>query len=92
MLYSINTEFYSIPLPLNARADSIQISWTQVNSLDNNIGVWQLDNVIMLYANELDTPILDTFNSHMSSSPVLLYSGGSIKVRSLSINCNLQIF
>jgi len=92
MFYSISTNFYSIPLPHNARADSIQISWTQINSLDNNTGVWQLDNVVLLYANELDKPIFDTFNSQTSSSPILLYSGGSIEVRNPSINCKSQIY
>ena len=72
-LYSIAPDVYTIPLPLNARADVVQISWMQVNSSANNTGVWQLDNIAILYASEMKT----------LSSPVLFYSGGTIEVRKI---------
>ena len=60
-------------MPLNARADAVQISWMQVNRSAYNTGVWQLDNVAILYSSEIET----------LSSPILFYSGGTIEVRNI---------
>ena len=80
LVFSFSTNLYSVHLPVHACTEGTQISWTQADGFTNNTGVWQLDNVVMLYAKKLEATLLDTFTNHMSSSPVLFYPGGSIQV------------
>ncbi|XP_065903817.1 reelin-like [Dysidea avara] len=89
---SFSTNLYSVHLPVHACTEGTQISWTQADGFTNNTGVWQLDNVVMLYAKKLEATLLDTFTNHMSSSPVLFYPGGSIQDNVCSINDKQLLF
>ena len=64
----------------------MQFSWTQANGFQANEAVWQLDNVAVLFANQIDSPLLDTFTRPASSSSVLFYSFGTIEVSSV-VSC-----
>ena len=85
--YSLATNLHSVRLPAHACTEGTQISWTQADGFTNNTGVWQLDNVAVLYANELEASLLDTFTSDVSLSSILFYSGGTIQVKVVAFSC-----
>jgi len=58
----------------------VQFSWTQASGFQANEAVWQLDNVAVLFANQINTALLDTFTRPALSSSVLFYSAGTIEV------------
>jgi len=68
-------------LPSLARAEDVQFSWTQASGFQANEAVWQLDNIAVLFANQLDSALLDTFTRPALSSSVLFFSSGSIEVK-----------
>lgn len=70
----------TVQLPLLARSEGVQLSWTQVNGFYMNEEIWQLDNVALLYNNEINSPLLSTFSRSEQSSTVLFNSGGKVKV------------
>ena len=74
-------DLYTVWLPLLAQAEGVQFSWTQANGFQANEAVWQLDNVAVLFANQIDSPLLDTFTRPASSSLALFYSSGTIEVK-----------
>ena len=78
---SFSSELYSIRLPALARSEGVQFSWTQERGFGDSQSIWQLDNVALLFANEIDSSMLDTFNRPLQSTSVLFYSGGRIEVR-----------
>lgn len=71
---------FSIPLPLLARNEGVQFSWTQADGFQVNEEVWQLDNVALLYSIEINAPQLSTFSGLQQSNFVMFYSGGNIEV------------
>ena len=71
---------FSIQLPLLARNEGVQFTWTQADGFQENEEVWQLDNVALLYNNEITAPQLSTFSEFQQSNFVLFYSGGNIEV------------
>ena len=73
-------DLYTVQLPSLARAEGVQFSWTQASNFQANEAVWQLDNVAMLFANQINTALLDTFTRPALSSSVLFYSSGTIEV------------
>ena len=81
---SFSSELYSIRLPSLAQGESVQFSWTQASGFRSNESVWQLDNIALLFANEINSSLLDTFSRPLQSRFVLFYSGGSIEVRKLA--------
>ena len=70
----------SVQLPLLARNEGVQFLWTQASGFHANEEVWQLDDVVVLYINEINSPLLSTFSGIEQSSSVMYYSGGSIEV------------
>ena len=81
---SFSSKLYSIRLPLLARGEAVQFSWTQASGFGDNQSPWQLDNVALLFAQETDS-LLDTFNRPLQSRAALFYSGGRIEVRNFNI-------
>jgi len=73
-------DLYTVQLPSLARAEGVQFSWTQTSGFQANEAVWQLDNVAMLFANQINAALLDTFTRPTLSSSVLFYSSGNIEV------------
>lgn len=71
---------FSIQLPLLARTERVQFSWTQASGFQVNEDIWQLDNVALLCGNEIDAPQLSTFSSSQRSNFVMFYSGGNVEV------------
>ena len=71
---------FSIQLPLSARNEMIQFSWTQADGFQVNEEVWQLDNIALLYNDEINAPQLSTFSELQQSNFVMFYSGGNIEV------------
>ena len=78
---SFSSDLYSIRLPLLARGENVQFSWTQASGFADNQSPWQLDNVALLFTHETDSLLLDTFNRPLQSRAALFYSGGRIEVR-----------
>ena len=76
---------FSIQLPLSARTERVQFSWTQESGFQANEDIWQLDNVALLYSSEIDTPQLSTFSSVQQSDFVMFYSGGNVEVMEMAI-------
>lgn len=68
-------------LPLLAQNEGVQFSWTQADGFQANEDVWQLDNVALLYNEEIDTPQLSTFSELEQSNLVMFYSGGNFEVK-----------
>ena len=75
-----------MPLPLFALNEAVQFSWTQASGFHANEEVWQLDNVALLYSNEINSPLLSTFSGLEQSSSIMLYSGGNVEVIIIVIN------
>lgn len=76
----------SIQLPLFALNEAVQFSWTQTSGFLANEEVWQLDNVALLYTNEINSPLLSTFSRLEQSSSIMFYSGGNVEVIIMVIN------
>jgi len=74
-------DLYTVQLPSLAQDEGVQFSWTQASGFQANEAVWQLDNVAVLFANQINTALLDTFTRPTLSSSVLFYSSGNIEVR-----------
>ena len=74
-------DLYTVQLPSLSRAEGVQFSWTQAIGFQANEAVWQLDNVAVLFANQINTALLDTFTRPTLSSSVLFYSSGNIEVK-----------
>jgi len=85
-------DLYTIQLPSLARAEGVQFSWTQASGFQANEAVWQLDNVAMLFANQINAALLDTFTRPTLSSSVLFYSSGTIEVIKLLHIMVIHIF
>ena len=77
-------DLYTVQLPSLAQAEGVQFSWTQASGFQANEAVWQLDNVAMLFANQIDSALLDTFTRPALSNSVLFFSSGTIEVNN---NC-----
>ena len=69
----------TVQLPLLARNEGVQLSWNQSSGFNANEEVWQLDNIALIYSNEINLPLLTTFSGLEQSSSVM-YSGGSVEV------------
>ena len=82
---------FSIQLPLSARNEMIQFSWTQADGFQVNEEVWQLDNIALLYNDEISTPQLSTFSELQQSNFVMFYSGGNIEVMVICSYINIFI-
>ncbi|XP_065903815.1 reelin-like [Dysidea avara] len=72
-------DLYTVQLPSLAQAEDVQFSWTQTSGFQANEAVWQLDNVAILFANQVDSALLDTFTRPALSSSVLFFSSGTIE-------------
>ena len=71
----------TIQLPLSARSEEVQFSWTQADGFQVNEEVWQLDNVALLYNEEINTPRLDNSSESQQLNFVMFYSGGNVEVK-----------
>ena len=71
----------TIQLPLSARNEEVQFSWTQADGFQVNEEVWQLDNVALLYNEEINTPRLDNSSESQQLNFVMFYSGGNVEVK-----------
>lgn len=67
-------------LPILARGEGVQFYWTQASGFHANEDIWQLDNVALLYSNEIYLPLLSTFSGLEQSSLVMFYTGGNVEV------------
>ena len=81
------SDLYTLEIPSSARSEGVKFSWTQESGFRINEAVWQLDNVAVLYANEIDSALLDTFSGTTQASSVMLFSGGSIQVCAHTTPC-----
>ena len=70
----------TVQLPLLARNEGVQFLWTQASGFHTNEEIWQLDDVVVLYSNKINSPLLSTFSGIEPSSSVIFYSGGGIEV------------
>ena len=86
IIMSINRPAYStllsVQLPILARGEGVQLSWTQTTGFHANEDIWQLDNIALLSSYEIDSPLLSSFSGIEQSSSVMFYSGGIIEVYS----------
>ena len=71
---------YSVRLPLLARGEGVQFSWTQASGFHTNEEVWQLDNIALLKNYEIHSALLSSFSGLEQSSSVMFYSGGNVEV------------